>query len=212
MAQGIAITPADGITAEPLLTTSAAAYSKTAGYNMTTTDKEEGGPERPPLTWRCVGRGGRHRGPGNLGVAASNMDDDLLYQSIPRQLRFPGGVRGLVDRAVQRYPDRVQRPWKPDQLVIPAEDGGRGGAGLFDPAAGRCCWQQGRWSPSAAAEDKEGNAMRAKRRTLLVLLGLIVLAAAALALLTWANRREEQAASAAGGGQPSLCPALRWRT
>src|SRR5699024_8836844 len=41
MAQGIAITPTDGIAAGPLLTTSDAAYSKAAGYGMTTADREE---------------------------------------------------------------------------------------------------------------------------------------------------------------------------
>src|SRR5699024_3956009 len=47
MAQGIRITPADGVTAEPLLTTSSSAYSKAAGYEMTTTEREEGDLDGP---------------------------------------------------------------------------------------------------------------------------------------------------------------------
>ena len=140
MAQGIAITPADGVTAEPLLTTTAAAYSKTAGYNMTTTDKEEGdldGPFDLAVWAEADGTGAQV-----IWVGCSNMDDDLTVERCVRQLRFSGGVRGLVDRAVQRYPDRVEDPGS-RPAGHPGEDGGCGGPGLSGPGAGGAAHRRG---------------------------------------------------------------------
>lgn len=45
MAQGIALTETEDVISEALLTTSAEAYSKTAGYEMTTLTQEDGDPD-----------------------------------------------------------------------------------------------------------------------------------------------------------------------
>ena len=117
MAQGIAITPADGITAEPLLTTSAAAYSKAAGYNMTTTDKEEGdldGPFDLAVWAEADGTGAQV-----IWVGCSNMDDDLLYQSIPGNCDFlVGCAASLTGQSSDILIE--SKALEADQLVIPA--------------------------------------------------------------------------------------------
>ena len=117
MAQGIAITPADGVTAEPLLTTSAAAYSKTAGYNMTTTDKEEGdldGPFDLAVWAEADGTGAQV-----IWVGCSNMDDDLLYQSIPGNCDFlVGCAASLTGQSSDILIE--SKALEADQLVIPA--------------------------------------------------------------------------------------------
>ena len=117
MAQGIAITPADGITAEPLLTTSAAAYSKTAGYNMTTTDKEEGDLDGPfdLAVWAEADDTGAQV----IWVGCSNMDDDLLYQSIPGNCDFlVGCAASLTGQSSDILIE--SKALEADQLVIPA--------------------------------------------------------------------------------------------
>ena len=117
MAQGIAITPADGVTAEPLLTTTAAAYSKTAGYNMTTTDKEEGdldGPFDLAVWAEADGTGAQV-----IWVGCSNMDDDLLYQSIPGNCDFlVGCAASLTGQSSDILIE--SKTLEADQLVIPA--------------------------------------------------------------------------------------------
>ena len=117
MAQGIAIAPADGVTAEPLLTTSSAAYSKTAGYNMTTTEKEEGDLEGPfdLAVWAEA----EDTGAQVIWVGCSNMDDDLLYQSIPGNCDFLVGCAA----SLTGQPSGIlieSKALEADQLVIPA--------------------------------------------------------------------------------------------
>ena len=117
MAQGIAITPADGITAEPLLTTSSAAYSKTAGYNMTTTEKEEGDLDGPfdLAVWAEA----EDTGAQVIWVGCSNMDDDLLYQSIPGNCDFlVGCAASLTGQSSGILIE--SKALEADQLVIPA--------------------------------------------------------------------------------------------
>ena len=117
MAQGIAITPTDGITAGPLLTTSDAAYSKAAGYGMTTADREEGDLDGPfdLAVWAESDSTGAQV----IWIGCSNMDDDLLYQSIPGNCAFlvgcaaslTGPSRGILIES---------KALEADQLVIPA--------------------------------------------------------------------------------------------
>lgn len=117
MAQGIAIDPADGITAEPLLTTSSAAYSKTAGYNMTTTEKEEGDLDGPfdLAVWAEA----EDTGAQVIWVGCSNMDDDLLYQSIPGNCDFlVGCAASLTGQSSDILIE--SKALEADQLVIPA--------------------------------------------------------------------------------------------
>lgn len=117
MAQGIAIAPADGVTAEPLLTTSSAAYSKTAGYNMTTTEKEEGDLDGPfdLAVWAEA----EDTGAQVIWVGCSNMDDDLLYQSIPGNCDFlVGCAASLTGQSSDILIE--SKALEADQLVIPA--------------------------------------------------------------------------------------------
>ena len=117
MAQGIAIAPTDGVTAEPLLTTSSAAYSKTAGYNMTTTEKEEGDLDGPfdLAVWAEA----EDTGAQVIWVGCSNMDDDLLYQSIPGNCDFlVGCAASLTGQSSGILIE--SKALEADQLVIPA--------------------------------------------------------------------------------------------
>ena len=117
MAQGIAIAPTDGVTAEPLLTTSSAAYSKTAGYNMTTTEKEEGDLDGPfdLAVWAEA----EDTGAQVIWVGCSNIDDDLLYQSIPGNCDFlVGCAASLTGQSSGILIE--SKALEADQLVIPA--------------------------------------------------------------------------------------------
>ena len=86
MAQGIRIEAADGVTAEPLLTTSAAAYSKAAGYDMTTTEREEGDIDGP-FSLAVYARE-EASGAEVIWLGCSNMDDEALYLSVPANCDF----------------------------------------------------------------------------------------------------------------------------
>ena len=89
MAQGITITETPGVTAEALLTTSDKAYSKAAGYDMTTVEKEEGDAEGPfaLAAWAQ----NENTGAQVIWIGCSNMDNEQLYQSIPGNLTFLQG-------------------------------------------------------------------------------------------------------------------------
>lgn len=117
MAQGIAITPTDGITAGPLLTTSDAAYSKAAGYGMTTADREEGDLDGPfdLAVWAESDSTGAQM----IWIGCSNMDDDLLYQSIPGNCDFlVGCAASLTGQSSGILIE--SKALEADQLVIPA--------------------------------------------------------------------------------------------
>ena len=117
MAQGIAITPTDGITAGPLLTTSDAAYSKAAGYGMTTADREEGDLDGPfdLAVWAESDSTGAQV----IWIGCSNMDDDLLYQSIPGNCDFlVGCAASLTGQSSGILIE--SKALEADQLVIPA--------------------------------------------------------------------------------------------
>ena len=117
MAQGIAITPTDGITAGPLLTTSDAAYSKAVGYDMTTADREEGDLDGPfdLAVWAESDSTGAQV----IWIGCSNMDDDLLYQSIPGNCDFlVGCAASLTGQSSGILIE--SKALEADQLVIPA--------------------------------------------------------------------------------------------
>ena len=117
MAQGIAITPTDGIAAGPLLTTSDAAYSKAAGYGMTTADREEGDLDGPfdLAVWAESDSTGAQV----IWIGCSNMDGDLLYQSIPGNCDFlVGCAASLTGQSSGILIE--SKALEADQLVIPA--------------------------------------------------------------------------------------------
>ena len=117
MAQGLAAAPADGVTAVPLLTTSDAAYSKTAGYEMTTVEREEGDLDGPfdLAVWAEADR----TGAAVVWVGCSNMDDDLLYQSIPGNCDFlVGCAAALTGQSGGLLIE--SKALEADQLVLPA--------------------------------------------------------------------------------------------
>ena len=117
MAQGIAITPTDGIAAGPLLTTSDAAYSKAAGYGMTTADREEGDLDGPfdLAVWAESDSTGAQV----IWIGCSNMDDDLPYQSIPGNCDFlVGCAASLTGQSSGILIE--SKALEADQLVIPA--------------------------------------------------------------------------------------------
>lgn len=117
MAQGIQITQNDSVTAEPLLTTSSAAYSKTAGYEMTTTDKEEGDIDGPfnLAVWAQNDTTGAQV----IWVGCSNMDDDTLYMSVPGNCDF---LVGCAASLTGQSSDILigAKALEADQLTIPA--------------------------------------------------------------------------------------------
>lgn len=117
MAQGIQITQNDSVTAEPLLTTSSAAYSKTAGYEMTTTDKEEGDIDGPfnLAVWAQNDTTGAQV----IWVGCSNTDDDTLYMSVPGNCDFlVGCAASLTGQSSDILIDA--KALEADQLTIPA--------------------------------------------------------------------------------------------
>lgn len=117
MAQGIQITQNDSVTAEPLLTTSSAAYSKTAGYEMTTIDKEEGDIDGPfnLAVWAQNDTTGAQV----IWVGCSNMDDDTLYMSVPGNCDFlVGCAASLTGQSSDILIDA--KALEADQLTIPA--------------------------------------------------------------------------------------------
>ena len=89
VAQGIAITETEGVTAEALLNTSTQAYSKQDVNSATTTQKEEGDLEGPfaLAAWASNDNTGAQV----LWVGCPNVDNEQLYQSVPGNLTFLQG-------------------------------------------------------------------------------------------------------------------------
>lgn len=89
MAQGITLTETENVYAESLLNTSADAYSKVAGYEMTTVEKEEGDINGPfSLAAYAVNQ---ESGAEVIWIACGNMDDESVYQSVPGNSTFLQG-------------------------------------------------------------------------------------------------------------------------
>ena len=86
MAQGITLTETENVTAEALLTTSDSAYSKAAGYEMTTLEKEDGDPDGP-FTLAAYAR--REDTEAEVvWVNCGNMDNEGIYQVVPGNVSF----------------------------------------------------------------------------------------------------------------------------
>ncbi len=86
MAQGIELEEKDGIVSEALLTTSDSAYSKVAGYEMTTTEMEDGDLEGP-FSLAVYSRN-EDTGAEVIWIGSSNMDNESVYLSVPGNCDF----------------------------------------------------------------------------------------------------------------------------
>lgn len=86
MAQGIEQTVVDGVVSERLLYTSDFAYSKAAGYDMATTEKEDGDLDGPfTLAAYAVNDA---TGAEVIWIGCGYMDDDALSSSVPGNTSF----------------------------------------------------------------------------------------------------------------------------
>ena len=117
MAQGIRITTTDGVTAEPLLTTSGSAYSKAAGYEMTTTEREEGDLDGPFDL--AVYAQAEDTGAEVIWIGSSNMDNEANYPSVPGNCDFlVGCAASLTGQSSDILID--SKALEADLLTIPA--------------------------------------------------------------------------------------------
>lgn len=89
MAQGITLTETEGVTAEALLTTSDAAYSKAAGYEMTTVEKEDGDTDGP-FTLAAYARNTATEAE-VIWINCGNLDNESAYQVVPGNCTFLQG-------------------------------------------------------------------------------------------------------------------------
>lgn len=89
MAQGITLTETDNIVSEALLTTSNSAYSKTAGYEMVTADKEDGDLDGP-FALAAYARNETTEAE-VIWVNCGNMDNEAVYQTVPGNVTFLQG-------------------------------------------------------------------------------------------------------------------------
>ena len=116
MAQGIQITENDAVTAEPLLVTSSSAYSKVAGYEMTTTEKEDGDIDGPFDL--AVWARNDDTEVQVIWIGCSNMDDEVLYNSVPGNCDFlVGCAASLTGQSSDIVID--SKALEADQLTIP---------------------------------------------------------------------------------------------
>ena len=86
MAQGIALTETEDVISEALLTTSAEAYSKTAGYEMTTLTQEDGDPDGP-FTLAAYARNENTEAE-VIWIDCGNMDNEGIYPMLPGNVTF----------------------------------------------------------------------------------------------------------------------------
>ena len=86
MGQGITINETEDVTAEALLTSSDESYSKAAGYDMTSTDKEDGDLDGPFAL--AVWAENTSTGAQVIWVNCGNMDNEMVYQSVPGNATF----------------------------------------------------------------------------------------------------------------------------
>ncbi len=117
MAQGIQITGTDGVVAGPLLNTSSLAYSKTAGYEMTTTEKEEGDIDGPFSL--AVYALNEDTGAEVIWIGSSRMDNEVNYLSVPGNCDFlVGCAASLTGQSSDILIE--SKALEADQLTIPA--------------------------------------------------------------------------------------------
>ena len=89
MAQGITLNETENVVSEALLVTSDEAYSKAAGYEMTTTEKESGDAEGP-FTLAAYARN-QDTEAEVIWINCGNMDNEGIYQVIPGNVTFLQG-------------------------------------------------------------------------------------------------------------------------
>jgi len=94
MAQGITLTETDGITSEALLVTSEDAYSKTAGYEMTTAEQEDGDADGPFALAAYASNDST--GAEVIWINCGNMDNEAVYQTIPGNVTFLQGCAAAL--------------------------------------------------------------------------------------------------------------------
>lgn len=94
MAQGITMTETDGVTAEALLVSSESSYSKTAGYEMTTAQQEDGDPDGPFAL--AVYASNDTTGAEVVWVNCGNMDNEAVYQTVPGNVTFLQGCAAAL--------------------------------------------------------------------------------------------------------------------
>lgn len=94
MAQGITVTEMEDILAEALLETSADAYSKVAGYGMSTVDYEDGDTDGPFAL--AVWAHDEETGAEVIWIGCGNMDNDQLYQQFSGNLTFLQGCAAAL--------------------------------------------------------------------------------------------------------------------
>lgn len=94
MAQGITMTETDGITAEALLVSSENSYSKTAGYEMTTVQQEDGDPDGPFALAAYASNDST--GAEVVWVNCGNMDNEAVYQTVPGNVTFQQGCAAAL--------------------------------------------------------------------------------------------------------------------
>ena len=116
MAQGITMTQMDGIFSEALLTTSDSAYSKTAGYNMTTVEKEEGDLDGP-FALAAYAQSDT-TGAEVIWIGCANMDNENVYLSVPGNCDFLlGCAASLTGQSSSILIE--SKALEADQLTIP---------------------------------------------------------------------------------------------
>lgn len=89
MAQGITLNETENVVSEALLVTSDEAYSKAAGYEMTTTEKESGDAEGPFTLAACARN--QDTEAEVIWINCGNMDNEGIYQVIPGNVTFLQG-------------------------------------------------------------------------------------------------------------------------
>ena len=94
MAQGITMTETDGVTAEALLVSSESSYSKTAGYEMTTAQQEDGDPDGPFALAAYASND--TTGAEVVWVNCGNMDNEAVYQTVPGNVTFLQGCAAAL--------------------------------------------------------------------------------------------------------------------
>lgn len=117
MAQGIQIDEAENVMAEALLTTSDSAYSKVAGYEMTTVEWEEGDLDGPFALAAYASN--ESTGAQVIWIGCANMDNEQVYQSIPGNSDFLlGCAASLTGQSSSILIDA--KALEADQLTVPS--------------------------------------------------------------------------------------------
>ena len=89
VAQGITVTETEDVTAEPLLNTSAAAYTKANVNDLATLERETGDTDGPFAL--AVWAKDQTTGAEVIWIGCPNMDNEQVYQSMPGNLTFLQG-------------------------------------------------------------------------------------------------------------------------